>query len=59
MKKIFTPEQIEGFQKKLSTIPAFSGIETSGKHWIIYKLGIDITDVNEMEELKKYVLALK
>jgi hypothetical protein len=53
MKKIFTPEQIEGFQKKLSTIPVFSGIETSGKHWIIYKLGIDITDLNELEELKK------
>jgi len=59
MKKIFSSEQIEGFQKKLSNIPAFSGIETSGKHWNIYKLGIDITDLNDLEELKKYVLALQ
>jgi hypothetical protein len=41
------------------TIPAFSGIESSDKQWNIYKLGKDITDLNEMEELKKYVLALK
>ncbi len=58
MEKIFAPEEIGEFQIKLANIPALRSIEESDKYWNTYKLGVDFTNLEEMEVLKQYVLAL-
>jgi len=58
MEKIFAPEEIGEFQKKLANIPALSGIEESDKYWNTYKLGVAFSEQQHLEMFKDCVLAL-
>jgi len=58
MGKIFTTDEIGEFQKKLANIPALRSIQNSDKYWNTYKLGVLISEQQDLEMFKECVLSL-